>query len=613
MKYFLSLLSIFVLLLNTSGETKAQDTFDIDLATEYDVQEDAKTYITHTITIVNKTSEFYPKSFTLTLLGANPQNIKAYEGGEKLNIFKDTKTNEVKLRVEFQRKTAGLNSQKIFTLSYIDDTYARKTGETLEIRIPKVLESQNFREYRIRLLVPEKFGVESHISPIPDEIKKENGKTLYKFEKEEVKNKGIVLNFGEYQTFDFALNYHLQNDSLKNKVLKIAIPPDTSFQKVYYRQITPEPLNAETDEDGNWLVLFSLGPKQKLNVSVKGSVQVFLKPIKDFKNLKFSLSDYTKPTYYWQSDDKDIKNIASQLKDIKDIYYYVTDYLAYDYNRIFSNFERFGAKKALKNPKNALCSEFTDTFIALARAKGIPAREINGYAYTDNPILRPFSLNSDVLHSWPEYWEESRQNWIPVDPTWESTSNSDFFNKFDLNHITFVIHGRDPENPKVAGFYKEDLTQKGDIYVDVGEVPTERVPNLEISLKKSFSIPFFKQKYLVTIKNKGPLALYSLDNHILLDSKTYSFFQIPTLLPYEKYEKEINLKTNFLALDLPKKILVKSFKNTVEFQVPKNEIIIKNLTILFLFLTSTLLLLYLKIFRKDFFKFLRDVQFFKGN
>jgi len=54
--------------------------------------------------------------------------------------------------------------------------------------------------------------------------------------------------------------------------------------------------------------------------------------------------------------------------------------------------------------------EFTDLFIALSRAAGIPAREINGFAYTDDIRLRPLDLVTDMLHAWPEYYDEEKES-----------------------------------------------------------------------------------------------------------------------------------------------------------------------------------------------------------
>jgi transglutaminase-like putative cysteine protease len=56
-----------------------------------------------------------------------------------------------------------------------------------------------------------------------------------------------------------------------------------------------------------------------------------------------------------------------------------------------------------------VCLEFTDLFIAIARAAGIPAREIDGFGYTQNAINRPISIDEDILHAWPEYYDTAKK------------------------------------------------------------------------------------------------------------------------------------------------------------------------------------------------------------
>jgi hypothetical protein len=110
---------------------------------------------------------------------------------------------------------------------------------------------------------------------------------------------------------------------------------------------------------------------------------------------------------------------------------------------------------ALDNPDSAVCLEFTDLFIALARSAGIPAREVDGYAHTENERQRPLSLEEDILHAWPEYYDYERQTWVMVDPTWgKTTGGVDYFDTFDFDHIAFVIKGEDSVYPVPAGGYK---------------------------------------------------------------------------------------------------------------------------------------------------------------
>ncbi|MBI2404889.1 transglutaminase domain-containing protein, partial [Candidatus Gottesmanbacteria bacterium] len=149
---------------------------------------------------------------------------------------------------------------------------------------------------------------------------------------------------------------------------------------------------------------------------------------------------------------------------------------------------RKGAIAALVSPQNSICMEFTDLFVALARAAGIPAREVVGYAYTTNAKLRPLSLIADVLHAWPEYYDRERGIWVSVDPTWANTTRGvDYFTKLDFNHIAFAIHGAKSDAPYPAGFYKRSGTNSKDVVVSFADIAPELPPSPRLTA--TFTLP----------------------------------------------------------------------------------------------------------------------------
>jgi transglutaminase-like putative cysteine protease len=85
------------------------------------------------------------------------------------------------------------------------------------------------------------------------------------------------------------------------------------------------------------------------------------------------------------------------------------------------------------------CTEHTLLFVSLARAVGIPAREVGGLAYPD--IGRPVF----GWHAWAEI-HDGRQ-WVSVDPTW-----GEFY--VDATHIKFQEGSDDFAWMNVAGKIK---------------------------------------------------------------------------------------------------------------------------------------------------------------
>ena len=167
-----------------------------------------------------------------------------------------------------------------------------------------------------------------------------------------------------------------------------------------------------------------------------------------------------------------------------------------------------------------LCTEFTDSFVSLARVLQIPSREINGYGYTKNSTLQPQNTTTDILHSWPEFYDTSKKQWISIDPTWGNTTGGiDYFNKLDFSHIAFVRHGAEDSYPLPAGSYKSVPSEKY-IQVEVAsDLPTE---NASYEIKKEGD--------KTMIFNNGNVAL--LNKSIDVDGKTISIIY---LAPYDTY------------------------------------------------------------------------------
>ena len=337
------------------------------------------------------------------------------------------------------------------------------------------------------------------------------------------------------------------------------------------------------DLDGNWIATYSLSPRERIDVIATGNVQIFSSVRPFLQPSQESLNSSLKSDEYWETVNPEIIKLATELKTPKVIYDFVSTKLKYDFERVQPNVERFGALKALQNKENAICMEFTDLFITLARAAGIPAREINGFAYTENPDIQPLSLVNDVLHAWPEYYDEQKKAWIPIDPTWGSTTGGvDYFNKLDLRHFTFVIHGKDSKLPYPAGSYKLGSNPQKDVYVSFGELPKLRTSNLAIKTKLSGWIPLISNKLDFEIANNGPTAVYNLTPKIYFDNSEVKRYVVTSLLPYETHRSSIDIPFSILATKTPDAIKVVVEDQEITVKTTKREILIYNLLFVFI-------------------------------
>ena len=494
----------------------ATDEFGTSYDVVYDVGEDGVTTVTEKVTLKNLTSQYYASQFKLTIGATQISDVKAFDEGGAMDVKAQTKDNSTSIDVKFNQQVAGINKSLPWTLSFKSKDFAEKTGKVWEVRAPKVSTSTNLENYNLTISVPIDFGDPTLISPTPRTQTALNGKLFLTFSKDQLTQSGVSANFGTVQLFDFNLSYHLENNNLISIITNIALPPDTAYQDVIFSRIDPKPINVTLDSDGNYLAWYRLIRGQRLDVKVIGSSKLYT----NSKAKNPALSDNLKKVYtssdkYWEKDNPAItaklteilgaSPPADEAEKVKIIYRYVVNNLKYDSSRLNSDIiDRLGAVTVLNNPTTAVCMEFTDLFIALARAAGIPSRELDGYAYSSNTTLRPLSLGKDVLHAWPEYWSDSR-GWVMVDPTWENTTGGvDYFSKLDLNHFVFAIKGSSSSQPIPAGSYKYLNQDTHDVKVTLSDNDFLGKPQLDVVIDTPNPVlAGFPGKIKVKVTNLG--------------------------------------------------------------------------------------------------------------
>ncbi len=508
--FLLGFLASLILFGNTPS-AQASEEFSISSKINYRASLDARMKVSHEVALTNKLSNVYAQEYSFTIEGGSPTNIYAWDELGSIDYQAFVQPELTRISLPLNQEVVGKDKTLRFGLSYNKDDLIKKTGDVWEVLIPKFVNSEKDESLSVFLEVPKDFGHLAFISPTPISQEVNDDYQTFLFSQEQVGRSGVIAAFGEYQTFIFEINYHLKNSENKRVKTDIALPPDTSYQKIYYEEIEPKPENVVIDNNGNWLAQYTLNPHQNLDIKAKGLAKVFAKPYQKFTK-PATLEPFLGSTNYWPVDEISIQDKTQELKTIEQIYLYVVNLLSYDYSRVREGAERLGALKALEEPDRATCMEFTDLFVALARAAGIPAREVNGYAYTTNPQLRPLSLVQDILHSWPEYWDETAGVWVQVDPTWQNTTGGiDYFNKLDLGHFTFVIHGEEDDYPYPAGAYKTSENSGKDVKVDFGQFH-EREPEEKIDL--IFEMPELiaselKSKGFLKIFNDSAMSLYN--------------------------------------------------------------------------------------------------------
>ena len=459
--------------------------FSIDQSTNYNCSSPEKCVVLSNISITNNTNEVFASNYILDTGLKDISKINALDYKKTAILTEITQTNgQNSINVKFEKPILGKGSVTNFSISYETKEIIKHIGKIWEVSIPKIGKTEEINNIKITVSVPNDFGPLMYASPQPDNKEEADGTIVYGFN---TPTDGVNIVFGEYQLFNFEIYYYLKNDNeILSQTFEVPFPPNVKdTQKVFITDISEKPVSLRIDTNGNYIAEYKLGPKQTRKVELYGLIQVFNREIDPskgggFNDIQKSLLDkYTEPQKYWESKSEDIVKIAGSLlnrektvsENAKEAYIYVTSHLKYSVERTRRNYlERFGAERSLQNPQDAVCMEFTDLTISLLRAMGIPAREINGYAYSEDLSKKPFSVfydnNKDLLHSWVEFYDP-KYGWVEIDPTWGQTSGLDYFSKVDVNHIILVIKDN-PLYPLPPGVYKDSNSNKKSVVVTLG-------------------------------------------------------------------------------------------------------------------------------------------------
>lgn len=526
----------------TSIETVYRDRYTIndsqDVAAEREIE------------LTNTTATVYVSDYEFSF--GNPEvisHLTITEDTVPADFSTKTEAGKLLVSVHFRNPAVGKEAVKKLLISYELSNFVSDRGIYHEIYLPVSAHtsSEILKGYRIEVNTPATFPDVSIAKP---KLSSHGNHTFVWDDVRGLEHKNVFLAFSDTAYYQVELTYALPNNAPFAQKTTIPFIPEGSYQKIFVTSIDPPPTETKMDADDNYLGVYTVPAQSVLHISFKATVVLSMNPRDEIRTHiqhqfnKTGLERYLTDEKYWNISDATLANsVTTPLKNQFDIYNFVSQTLSYDTSRINAQLTRMGATWVLQNPSHAVCMEYSDLFIALCREKGIPAREVVGYAVTDDFTRAPTSFFGDVLHAWPEYFDRAREIWQHVDPTWGSTAKVDYFSGFDLNHISLVYHGKDTTYPLPPGVYKVRENTKDVNVHPVDSIPSER-RQLEVLVPSSI-------QFAVGSKNKMNLVLTSQSNvflyNILLtirdkDSQAVlGSMKIDLLEPYGSHQYSVEL------------------------------------------------------------------------
>lgn len=455
-------LAITIVLLLPRGVTTAAGGFSIDTRVNYKVSGTITT-VTEDYTVTDETPREFLTQITLSTPVDTVTGVQAaYSDGTNIPVTatkQSTTHNGLaydyrSLALKFPKQIYGQGKTWSFSVSYIATGLAEAHGGAHTVYVPSIQPSDMQGAYDVRVDVPADFGTPHLQGAKSSRVSAGGGRQFFDFTKTEILAHSLALSFGNQSTYQVNFNFPLVNNGFIPRTEQITLPPNLNNQHIHIVSLDPKPLNTHVDADGNILADYRVAPGQHMTVKtvVDGEVNYL-----DY-NLAASgkasaipanlVSAYTSPTQYWQTGGR-VGAVAKSLTDpnkpviqnVQAMYQYVIDHLTYNPNKIKFNV-RQGAAKALANPSNVVCLEYSDLLIAMLRSQGIPARMPIGYGYSGN--LKASASVADSLHSWVEAYVPGI-GWMTLDPTWGE--KFDLFGQSDLDHFAFAVWGAHDQSP----------------------------------------------------------------------------------------------------------------------------------------------------------------------
>ena len=293
-------------------------------------------------------------------------------------------------------------------------------------------------------------------------------------------------------------------------------------------------------EDNRWatISLGNLDPGESVTISVVqvlkvNSVKFSIDPEMVGTTFPSEVTVYTTPVEgLYESNSPEIENLAQELTGTLTNPYYkarrIFEWLLenMDYEPQTTEHSALWGYQARKGD----CTEFSNLFVALARAAGIPAKSVSGYGYL---TLYTTEAGADIQtlgHAWAIFYLPG-YGWVPADAVWPQYVGS--FGEIDHAHIAGASTGGEgvvDEHGQIVWHSPGYIERRWNVDEPTelgGQVSGSIIPQVLVSVDLQTS-PVLENDTLTltaTIKNLGQNPVSNLTAGLEADP---SYFEVMT-------------------------------------------------------------------------------------
>ncbi len=479
-KYFVTILIVaFGFLFFTSQKAFAK--FETTITREYYLQDDFSVMVKETEVIKNNTSNLYvpggaKKDFEIlaietgnldnpTILQKALDSLSIKANGQNISYTSKIQKDIASISTNFPAAVSPGGSVT-FVMEYRHPGMLETNGALKDFFVNGFAVNSTFEDasnstnYETLVFVPINYPDINFINLSYQERQSGNYK-VYSFSKEDMLGNYLWIQFGRTQYYKFEIIQNIKKSERLNtgnlNRYEIVIPRNIMTadidQKIYYEAITPEPEWIKQDSQGNLIASFKLKSNFDGNITIKGYASI--NKVNDLEIANFGnlseiggeMNSYLAKADYWEVDHPTIQNQAKVLKSsntdiaklVLDTYNFVIDKIDYSDVKRFGLNERQGAVATLQGGA-AVCMEYSDLFLTLMRAQGVPARAAFGYGYDPKS-----SSDTQESHQWVEIYAPKIKQWVAVDVTWGE--NGPALIGGDMNHFYTHVASISPNEP----------------------------------------------------------------------------------------------------------------------------------------------------------------------